>query len=183
MADMSEPLPPFPYHPDPVATGAVVPSDAVCAHCGRARGHVYAGPVYAGTPGLSGRLCPWCVADGSAAAAYEAHFTSGEVLGDEIPFDVLLAVDTRTPSFTAWQQTVWYAHCGDAAAFLGAAGAAELAAFPDALRLLRAQADAWGWPDDQVEHHLASLHRDGDPTAYLFRCRHCATHLAYADFA
>ncbi|WP_406493391.1 CbrC family protein [Streptomyces sp. NBC_01604] len=29
---------------------------------------------------------------------------------------------------------------------------------------------------------LAALDAGGRPTAYLFRCRRCARHLAYADF-
>jgi uncharacterized protein CbrC (UPF0167 family) len=37
-------------------------------------------------------------------------------------------------------------------------------------------------PQDGFESVLASLDKDGQPTAYLFRCRACATHLAYADF-
>nr|WP_237539126.1 CbrC family protein [Streptomyces sp. SID486] len=40
-------LPAFPYHPDPIGTGAVVRSEAECASCGQARGYVYAGPVFA----------------------------------------------------------------------------------------------------------------------------------------
>ncbi|MFD9367154.1 CbrC family protein [Streptomyces sp. NPDC060020] len=30
-------LPAFPYHPDPMATGAVVRSEGTCARCGQAR--------------------------------------------------------------------------------------------------------------------------------------------------
>lgn len=37
------------------------------------------------------------------------------------------------------------------------------------------------WPPDEVEDFLGSLDKDDQPTAYLFRCRACATHLAYAD--
>ncbi|MFE2971272.1 CbrC family protein [Streptomyces sp. NPDC059340] len=32
-----------------------------------------------------------------------------------------------------------------------------------------------------MEHRLGTLDRDGQLTAYLFRCRVCATHLAYSD--
>ncbi|WP_327323615.1 CbrC family protein [Streptomyces sp. NBC_01210] len=44
-------------------------------------------------------------------------------------------------------------------------------------------ASGWGWPSDQVQHYLSSLDRDGRPTAYLFRCRVCATDLAYSNIA
>ncbi|WP_077801901.1 CbrC family protein [Streptomyces sp. JHA26] len=176
---MTEPLPEFPYHPDPLATGSVAVSDAACACCGRARGYVYTGPVYAA--GEPGRLCPWCIADGSAARRYEAHFTA-DVAGDEVTRDVLVAVAERTLGFTAWQDGQWLVHCGDAAAFLGRAGVRELTGYPDALDSLRQDIDAWGWPDDQVDDFLGSLDSGGQPTAYLFRCRTCAAHLAYADF-
>ncbi|WP_228775445.1 CbrC family protein [Streptomyces sp. NRRL B-1677] len=39
----------------------------------------------------------------------------------------------------------------------------------------------WGRPSEQVEHYLGSLAKDDRPTAYLFRCRSCAAHLAYSD--
>jgi hypothetical protein len=41
---------------------------------------------------------------------------------------------------------------------------------------------AVGWRVDEVDGFLRSLSRDGQPTAYLFRCRHCGTHISYSDF-
>ncbi|MFI1177339.1 CbrC family protein [Streptomyces melanogenes] len=177
---MTELLPDFPYHPTPVATGVVVPSGKACICCGRERGYVYRGPAYAAEE-LGGRLCPWCIADGSAAERFDAHFTAGTCLGDDVPLDVFTAVDRRTPAFAAWQEPQWFFHCGDGAAFLGPAGAAELAAHPEALEMLRRDASSWDWPTDQVEDFLGSLDKDGEATAYLFRCRICSAHLAYAD--
>ena len=68
-----EALPHFRYHPDPIRTGVVEASSGVCACCGQARGFVYTGPVY-GEEELDDRLCPWCIADGSAAANLGASF-------------------------------------------------------------------------------------------------------------
>ncbi|MET9535060.1 MULTISPECIES: CbrC family protein [unclassified Streptomyces] len=178
---MTELLPEFPYHPDPVATGVVVPSDATCLCCERKRGHIYTGPVYAAED-LTGHLCPWCIADGSAAERFDAHFTGGTSLGDDVPLKVFAAVDSRTPGFEAWQEPQWFFHCGDGAAFLGLVGAGELAAHPDALGMLRQEVSGFGWSSDHSTHYLASLDKDGQPTAYLFRCRVCAVHLAYSDF-
>ncbi|GGU87107.1 UPF0167 protein [Streptomyces albospinus] len=176
---MSELLPEFPYHPDPLATGSVVPSAAVCACCERQRGYLCTGPVH--TPAdLDDRLCPWCIADGSAAERYGVSFTGG--IDGDVADAVWLTVDSRTPGFSSWQQDQWLAHCGDAAAFLGVVGAAELVEFPDVVETLRQEASGWDWPPQNVEHYLASLDKDGQPTAYLFRCRVCATHLAYSDF-
>ncbi|WP_370424097.1 CbrC family protein (plasmid) [Streptomyces sp. QH1-20] len=177
---MTELFPEFPYHPDPVATGVVVPSGAACVCCGKERGYIYRGPVYAAEE-LTGRLCPWCIADGSVAERFDAHFTAGTCLGDDVSLEVLEAVDRHTPGFAAWQEPQWLFHCGDGAAFLGVVGAAELAAHPDALETLQAETAGWGWPPDQAEHYLSSLDKDDQPTAYLFRCRSCAAYLAYSD--
>jgi uncharacterized protein CbrC (UPF0167 family) len=169
-------LPAFPYHPDPIGTGAVVNSEAECASCGQARGYIYAGPVFAAEE-LQGRLCPWCIADGSAAERFEAQFT--DVL-DDVPMDRLLEITSRTPGFAAWQQERWLVHCGDGAAFLGAVGASELANHPEALVGLQEDLAEW-WPQVQIEEYVSTLSKEGQPTAYLFRCRSCGTHLAYSD--
>ncbi|MFD7921755.1 CbrC family protein [Streptomyces sp. NPDC059740] len=176
---MTQPLPSFPYHPDPVATGVVVPSRTACRSCGRVRGYVYTGPVYA-EDDLRGRLCPWCIADGSAAGRFEALFT--DVL-DDVPLDRLHAITRRTPGFAGWQQERWLIHCGDGAAFLGRAGAAELRQRPQAWEAVRAELGRGGWSAEQVEQHLGALSKDGQPTAYLFRCRVCDRWLAYTDAA
>ena len=110
----AEPLPVARHHPDPVATGAVEASDAVCPSCEQARGYAYVGPVYAEDE-VEG-LCPWCIADGSAAERFDAEFT--EVDGD-VPDDVLVELTRRTPGFTGWQQERWLVHCDDGAAYLG----------------------------------------------------------------
>jgi uncharacterized protein len=181
----STPFPSFPYHPDPVRTGSVVESDVRCLACGQARGCIYTGPVYsAHDEELFDALCPWCIADGTAAAQFEAEFTDiGGGVPDDVPRSVTEAVATRTPGFSGWQQDRWLYHCGDGAAFLGRAGRTELEDYPDALDMLRHEHDGYGWSEDVVAEHLAGLDKDGDATAYLFQCRHCGTHLAYSDFA
>ncbi|WP_459649802.1 CbrC family protein [Kitasatospora sp. Ki12] len=35
----------------------------------------------------------------------------------------------------------------------------------------------------QAEQYLMALSKNGQPTAYLFQCRVCGAHLAYADAA
>lgn len=133
---------------------------------------------------LRDALCPWCVADGSAAAAFDATFTelTGTDPGTEgVPAAVLEEIAHRTPGFSAWDQERWLFHCGDGAAFLGAAGWAEVMDLPEAVEALRAQAKTWGLLGEDADAFVGSLDIDGASTAYLFRCLHCATHLAYAD--
>jgi uncharacterized protein CbrC (UPF0167 family) len=91
-------------------------------------------------------------------------------------------VTRRTPGFTGWQQEHWLFHCADAAAFLGPMGATELAQYPDAIESLRAEAAELRWDPQLVDDYLSRLDRDGQPTAYVFECRHCGRRLAYSDF-
>lgn len=158
----------------------IVPSGVACICCGQARGYIYTGPVYA-VEDLDDQLCPWCIADGSAAERFKASFTGGTLADDVLP-EVFSAVGTRTPGFTAWQEPHWLFHCGDGAAFIGLAGSGELTAYPDALEMLRQEATSRGWPPEEVNQYLSSLDKDDQPTAYLFRCRVCEKYLAYSDF-
>src|SRR5262245_61615527 len=67
----AEPLPSFRYHPDPVASRSIEPSDAVCEACNLARGWRYVGSVYG--PQDVEHVCPWCIADGTAAELLDAE--------------------------------------------------------------------------------------------------------------
>jgi hypothetical protein len=177
-----DPLPTFRYHPDPVATGALERRPGECRRCRRDRGWLYAVAPYAALD-LRDALCPWCVADGSAAVAFDATFTDlgagPEPIG--VPAAVLDEIAHRTPGFSGWQQERWLFHCGDGAAYLGAAGWEQLADLPDAVADLRRQAAGWGFDDEDAEAFVGSLDVEGASTAYLFRCLHCGRHLAYAD--
>lgn len=116
-------LPPFKYHPDPLATGSFrVDPDTPCLSCSRIRGYIYTGPVYTERNFiLAYHLCPWCIADGSAARQFGAIFNDTGTI-DDISDEARTEVETRTPGFDGWQQETWLACCGDAAAFLGASG-------------------------------------------------------------
>lgn len=170
---MSDRLPTFPYHPDPVGTGSVVASDEVCERCGEARGFVYAGPTYAVEE--IEFLCPWCIADGSAAREFDAEFTTTDGAPGDVAPAVLDEVLHRSPGFAGWQQERWMFHCADAAEFLGRAGWDEITATPGAVESLTVE----GWREEE----LRFMRADGDLTGYLFRCRRCGTGLAYADSA
>ena len=179
---MTEALPTFRYHPDPLATGSIVASDAACRVCGRARGHVYTGPVHADDD-LDDAVCPWCIADGSAHAQLGAEFTDADAIGGGIwpaaPASVVDEVAHRTPGFSGWQQERWAVCCGDAAAYLGTAGREEiLARYADALPDLRREA---ALPDAAWDAWLAALDAAGSPVAYVFRCLHCGRHTGYSD--
>jgi uncharacterized protein CbrC (UPF0167 family) len=86
-------LPNFKYHPDPIATGSLKPSDAECLCCGQKRGFIYAGPVYS-IANLRSCLCPWCIASGAAHEKFEAEFTSSYDIHD-VPAQVVEEVAHR----------------------------------------------------------------------------------------
>jgi len=180
---MSDSLPEFRYHPDPLATGAIEASGAICIVCGRARGYVYTGPVYSARE-LDEQLCPWCIADGSAYQQLGAEFVDVEGIGgygtwEAVPVSVVRELVERTPCFSGWQQERWFTCCGDAAAFIGRAGKAELqAAGQAALEVVRSEA---GYEGSDWDEYLEVLDADGSPTAYLFRCLHCGKIGGYSD--
>lgn len=176
-----EDLPQFRYHPDALATGEIEPSDATCQCCGRQRGYIYTGPAFSEQD--VDRLCPWCLADGSAATLFEAEFTDALNVPDEVPRAVVTELLTRTPGFRGWQQEYWLYHCADAAAYLGRVGYKELQELPDALEAIRREAAEYRWSEDQFLDYVRCLAPDGDATGYLFRCLHCRTHLAYTDMS
>jgi uncharacterized protein len=177
---VTEPLPVFAYHPDPMATGSIKPSEQACACCARRRGFVYTGPVYSVEEVEA--LCPWCIADGRAAERFDATYCD-VIPPPGIADAVVDTIAKRTPGFNGWQQERWLFHCGDGAMFLGPAGARELRGDEQALASLRAELAEYRWIDQQIAGYLDALDRDGQPVAYLFECRSCGTHLAYSDFA
>jgi uncharacterized protein len=90
------------------------------------------------------------------------------------------AVAYRTPGFSGWQQERWFTCCGDAAGYIGRSGYKELVAFgPQAIAAIRTESKLDG---EEWDEYLRGLDKDGQPTAYLFRCLHCAKIGGYSDF-
>lgn len=168
---MSEKLPVFRYHPDPLATGAVEPSPVTCVCCGKARGFVYVAPVYA-IDDLHNALCPWCIAEGSAAQKLGASFADAHPLIQAgVPRAVVEEVSARTPGYSSWQGESWLAHCGDACEFHGDATENDVVNASAETKqhwLNEYQQDekSWLWATDGYQ-------AGGDSALYKFRCRHC----------
>lgn len=177
-------LPTLKYHPDPIATESIKPSDTHCECCGQQRGYVYVGPVFS-VEELSECICPWCIADGSAHAKFDAEFTDAAGVGGYsktpvVPDAVIEEVAFRTPGFSGWQQEHWLACRGDAAAFVGRAGRAELERrWADAVPSIQQECGMVNGPDWQ--DYFRALDKDGSPTAYVFQCLHCGRHLGYSE--
>lgn len=178
-------LPEFPYHQNPIATGSIKEADVICICCNKARGYVYVGPVYA-TAELDERICPWCIADGSAHDTFDCVFTDEAGIGGEHPYnkvseEVIAMVAHRTPGFSGWQQERWWTHCQDAGQFLGRAGAREVSALkPDEQDQFRFECEMRH--GEEWEFFRDALDAEGSPCAYLFKCRKCGAIGGYADF-
>lgn len=176
--------PSFRYCPDPITAGTVISdSDTPCLGCNRIRGWVYIGPYYTEKNFiLDHHLCPWCIADGTAARRFGATFNDAGMMKGVTPATIE-EIEQRTPGFVAWQGNHWLACCKDAAAFLGVVGAAELRRdFPDAAQVVRKYLrDEYDLSGDDLQDFFDSLSKDDQPTAYLFRCLHCKDYLAYVD--
>jgi uncharacterized protein len=131
-----EPLPHFRYHPDPVATRMLVPrAGFVCPVCQRSRAYAYVGPYSSDNWGFENgeEICPWCIADGSAARTLNATFA---VTYAELPLEARTELEQRTPSFHCVQQERWLDHHDDAAAYIGEVDFERYLQLPPAAQLV-----------------------------------------------
>ena len=181
MTDRAE-LPAFRYHPNPIDTGSVIASDNPCVVCERRRGFVYAGPVYA-EDDFEDEICPWCIASGDAHRSLGVTFVDGEAFSVDTPDEVIGEICERTPGYAAWQAEEWPSCCGDAAAFIGPVGIAEIRANHRELEgfVLSQIIYGLGISGGAATRMLESLRRDASPTAYLFKCLHCGAPQVHVD--
>jgi len=161
----ARPLPGFRYHPSPVATGAVRESVTRCPVCEQVTGFAYATTHY-GARTLR-NVCPWCIADGSAAARFKASFVDDfPLLEKGLPHAVVAEVVKRTPGFASFQQEEWQVCCGDACAFEGLLDHDAFAQLDDATLL------GLHVPTDRLDEWRAGYTGD-DYGVFAFRCLHC----------
>ena len=173
-----QPLPLFTYHPDPVASGVIAESEATCPCCHRARGYAYVLGPYG--PGDHENICPWCIADGSAATKLEATFVDASPLARAgVPAEVVTEIEQRTPGFVSWQQEHWLSCCNDACEFHGDAPVAELRGL-DAGGLQCLSEDS-GFSVEDLPEIIQHYKPRGSPAFYKFICRHCDTHRYSGD--
>jgi uncharacterized protein len=183
---MPEPLPVFRYHPDPIATGSIVESEARCQCCGKARGYVYTVAPQTEQDLPEDSLCPWCIADGSAHKEFGAEFIDAEGISADLPEEVAKELLERTPGYWSWQAEVWRDCCGDAAAFLGPYGYKEILEAERKEKSLKEPIVEqiqvqMGYSSPQAALLLKSLDRYTGPAAYLFECLKCKKHLFHID--
>jgi len=164
-------LPQFKYHPEPLSTGAIKEATEICCCCEQARGYIYVGPVYS-LHDLYGKLCPWCISDGSARLRFNASFTArvgnGTQRWERVSKVIVEEVAYRTPSFVAWQEPEWWTHCGDAAAFKGHFGLIDVEHNRDRI-------------ESTLMNELAQAHPAEWDEFVLFECLTCGLYGGYRD--
>ena len=147
-------------------------SEGGCDCCGKATGWRYTGVIYGDAPDEHS-VCPWCIADGSVAAKWDAAFS---MVDDrtECDEDAQKEAEQQTPGFPSWQD--WYIPvcCGMPTEFLGDAGWEDLrgrwagaveSMLADCLPVVN---------DGELDGFLRSFKRGENPAAYVFRCIECA---------
>lgn len=170
-------IPPFRYHPNPLATGAFDESEEgmICDCCGKTTHICYQAPFY--SVENVNCLCPVCISNGNAAKKFDGAFQDDySVDGGVEDMDRLDELIHRTPGYCGWQQEYWRAHCGDYCAYLGRVGAVEL----KALGIMDEVLDDPLWNDEQKELIRNSVN-GGSFQCYLFQCLHCGKHMLWTD--
>ena len=124
---------------------------------------------------LSDAICPWCIADGSAHRNFHTSSVDAEAFGDDTPVAPADEIALRTPGYNSRQGEAWPSCCVDATAFIAPVGIREIR------RRYRE------WKGEVLAHIiynmqisggagqrlLESLHRDSEPTAFLYQGLHC----------
>lgn len=173
-------LPMFRYHPDPLATGAVIKETGECICCKRQVEYLYVSSVYS-IEDIPGKFCPWCIADGSAHEQYEVEFTdSGSLSKAGISAQIIEQVTQKTPGYTSWQAEEWLCHCNDACTFLGDATkeTVQQMTADERTRFSAEQNIDEEEFADLVEHYEPA----GQPAIYHFRCLHCGINRFGMDY-
>jgi uncharacterized protein len=180
---MEPALPVFRFHPDPVQSGSIERSAAACRACGRARGWIYVAGCYAEAE-LDRALCPWCIADGTAHAKFDATFHDLVLPADADP-EVIREIAERTPGFANFNPFDWPACCGAPMAYREPAGIAEVRARYPALEagLMESIVHDLRLAGDRARRFLESLQRDFDPCVHVFSCPACRALRGAIDFA
>ena len=177
-------LPVFRYSPNAYSLTVFVPEEGTCSSCQQRRQLKYTASFYSiDNPAY---ICPWCIADGSAAKKYSGEFndfTGIEGISanpDEtplvaIPLEKALDVATKNPAYVSWQQGVWLSHCGEPCAFIDYADYSTIKPYIDELK---ADLDEMGYDLSFIENNLS---KNGSLAGYLFQCLHCETHRLHVD--
>lgn len=177
-------LPEFKYSPNAYKIDVFEKEEGECSVCSQQRSLKYTGSFY--SVDEPDYICPWCIADGSAAKKYEGEFNDS--VGVETPVDYersdevkasfenkVTEIAERTPSYVSWQQEVWLTHCNEPCAFIDYVDSKVIQPI---LHELEDDIENTGYDRKLIIEHLSS---QGSLVGYLFKCLHCGTHRLHVD--
>lgn len=165
--ELSQSLPHFIYHPDPLSTGAFVEGEAkLCPSCGK-ESNIYYNLMPYCIDNIK-NLCPFCIANGLAAKKFDAEFVQDAEWQGELDSEKNQLLYCQTPGYSSWQGENWLSCCQDYCAYLGTVGTRELKAMGIAEQVLADYEERGEYQD--IEEYLV---KDGSLCGYLFRCLHC----------
>ncbi|WP_435237816.1 CbrC family protein [Psychromonas sp. PT13] len=176
---MSDKLPNFRYHPDPISSEVFVPSSKICPVCNKVNSLEYVGPFYSIVE-VDG-ICPWCIANGKAAEKYDLTFVDEDEIEKVDNEQFVDELTKRTPGFFFPQEDNWPSHCGDYCVLIGTSSEVNIESKFDLL-----QNDILKIIDNlniSEENLKAELIRDNSPLwGTLFKCSKCDNYRLVADY-
>ena len=124
---------------------------------------------------MSGRICPWCIAEGAAHAEFGAEFVDSQGLEEGMPDAAAEEICFRTPGYATLQGEQWPVCCGEGMAFISPVNGEEMKG-----KYLRLEGTAMMYIVQELRisggaatRLLASLRKDEGPTGYVFQCVVC----------
>ena len=174
---MKREIPVFKYHPSPFVTEAFIPCDPVaCDCCGEQTNIRYNGPFYAVQE--PEHLCPFCIANGSAAEKYHGCFQSSEHCEPVDNEEANKELCCKTPGYCGVQQEQWLAHCEDFCAFCGYVHSWQELIDEGIDEIIEEglQEKPGRYSVDRIKSRLGF-----DLYGYLFQCLHCGMLFLYTD--
>ena len=173
--ELSQSLPHFIYHPDPLATGSFVEGEAkLCPSCGK-ESNIYYDLIPYCIEDIE-YLCPMCIANGQAAKKFDAEFIQDAEWQGELDPEKDKLLFCQTPGYSSWQGENWLSCCQDYCAYLGTVGTRELMDMGIAEQVLADYEERGEYQD--IEEYLV---KDGSLCGYLFRCLHCQKYQIWVD--
>jgi len=178
-----DPLPGFRFFEDPVREGVVEARKIRCSCCGKKRSHVYTGPQYGPSDDVE-PLCPWCIADGSAAEELGLSFNECIDIPDGADADLIEEVEERTPAYQSWQGSYWAFLADTPMVFVGEA-TLDMVTHPDRSAIEAAfdqEASVYGFSEDDPDRpQLSTQVRGGHICFYIFRDPETGRYTARSD--
>jgi len=168
-------FPKFKYHQNPFLWDFKT-DDAPCPCCGKVTGYIHEHTAIHEEE--IENICPWCIADGSAAEKFGCVFNDVSDI-DGIPPERIDELTRRTPGLSTWQDLDWPTHCNDFYSFV------DYVIWPKIKQMgieKEIEQDlSENDSDFSVKEIKKGLHATSSMRGYLFRCLHCGKYHLHVD--